>query len=75
MRKCSDPAYRRAMTVFNDPARWRLRAEEALALARQLGDPEARERLLRIAVSYDDMAVKATVAAQGSRQPATVAAE
>lgn len=63
------------MTVFNDPARWRVRAEEARTLAHQLGDAEARERLLRIAASYDDMAVKAAVAAPVSRQQAAAAAE
>lgn len=47
------------MTVFNDPARWKIRAEEARSLASQLADLDAREALLRIAAAYEEMAIKA----------------
>jgi hypothetical protein len=47
------------MAVFNDPARWKMRAEEARSLGSQLADLDARAALLGIAAVYEDMAIKA----------------
>ncbi len=57
--------YLTCMTVFNDPARWKVRAEEARMLASQLGDGDAREALLGIAIAYEGMAVRAVDSGKG----------
>ena len=41
------------------PEYWRDRAEKTLAMARDLSDGTARERLLRVARSYKRLAVRA----------------
>jgi hypothetical protein len=40
----------------NDPAYWQQRAEETRALADQLEDPAARQTLVEIALSYEQLA-------------------
>jgi len=42
---------------MNDPLHWLARAEEARALAKTMnGDPDAMQRMLDVAVSYDHIA-------------------
>ena len=42
---------------INDPAYWRVRAKEARRMAEQLADAFAKETVLDIARSYDNLAV------------------
>jgi len=42
---------------INDPAYWRERAEEARRIAEQLADAAAKQTMLEIANSYDNLAV------------------
>jgi hypothetical protein len=44
---------------MNDPEHWRLRAEEARALAAQISDPECKSMMLRIADDYEELARRA----------------
>ena len=46
-------------SIWNDPKTWRQRAEEARALADVMSDSGARENMLKIAESYEEMAKKA----------------
>jgi sugar (pentulose or hexulose) kinase len=41
---------------INDPAYWRERAEEARRIAEQLADAVAKQTMLEIARSYDNLA-------------------
>jgi len=42
---------------LNDPLHWHARAEEARALANTMEDhPDAKQRMLDVAVSYDHLA-------------------
>jgi hypothetical protein len=41
---------------LNDPAYWRSRAEEALAQAELLADPEERRQMLAIAQGFEQLA-------------------
>jgi hypothetical protein len=59
MRRFAESRYFARRIVFSDPARWKVRAEEARALASQLGDVDTREALRGIAAAYESMAVKA----------------
>jgi hypothetical protein len=43
-------------TPIDDPAHWRQRAEEARRMADQLADPEAKQAMLEIAASYEQLA-------------------
>ncbi len=47
------------MSILDDSARWRERAEEARTMADEMKDPEARRTLLEIAVSYGKLAERA----------------
>jgi len=42
---------------INDPAYWRERADEARRIAEQLADAVAKQTMLEIANSYDNLAV------------------
>ena len=44
---------------IDDPAYWRSRADEARAIADQLGDEDARRTMLEIAAGYERMAARA----------------
>jgi len=44
---------------INDPAYWRRRSEEARRIADQLGDPVAKQTMLDIAISYEQLAALA----------------
>jgi hypothetical protein len=44
---------------LNDTAHWKLRAEEARQLAENLGNPEAKASILKIASEYDNLALRA----------------
>jgi len=41
---------------FYHPEHWRERAQERLAMARQAKEPQDRERLLKVARSYERLA-------------------
>jgi hypothetical protein len=43
-------------SLINDPAYWRERAEEARRIAEQLADAVAKQTMLEIARSYDNLA-------------------
>ena len=49
----------RTLPIINDPTHWRQRAEEARRVADQLDDPIAKETMLAIAQSYEQLAVLA----------------
>jgi hypothetical protein len=46
-------------SLLNDPAHWRLRAQEAQLLASQLDDPVAKAATLKIAQEYERLAARA----------------
>jgi hypothetical protein len=46
-------------SLLNDPAHWRLRAQEAQLLASQLDDPVAKAATLKIAREYERLAARA----------------
>ena len=50
---------------INDPKHWRHRAKEARALAQQMGDPEAKRKMLKNADDYDRLAERAEERATG----------
>jgi hypothetical protein len=41
---------------IDDPAHWRQKADEARRMADQLADPEAKQAMLEIAASYEQLA-------------------
>ncbi len=45
--------------IIDDPEHWRQRAEEARGVAEQLDDPIAKQTMLDIARSYEQMAALA----------------
>ena len=45
--------------IANDPEHWRRRAEEARMNAKSIPDPDAKRRMLDVAVSYERLAEKA----------------
>jgi hypothetical protein len=53
--------------LLNDPAHWRLRAEETRLLASQLIDPEAKVTILKMADEYDRLAERALIRMQEER--------
>ena len=46
------------MNVANDPEYWRMRAEEARAIAVQMTDPHTEAGMLAIAQDYEKLAVR-----------------
>ena len=44
---------------FNDPKRWRRRAQKARVLAEQMKDETSKKLMLRIADDYDEIAIRA----------------
>jgi hypothetical protein len=48
-------------THIDDLERWRQRAEESRAIAKQMNDETAKEIMLRTAGIYDGLAVRASV--------------
>jgi hypothetical protein len=44
------------LSIFDDPAHWRERAQEARIIANQLKDPEAKLTMLDIAAGYELLA-------------------
>jgi hypothetical protein len=46
---------------FNDPAHWLKRAKEMRALADGIADPKAKERMIRIAEEYEQLAKQSEV--------------
>jgi hypothetical protein len=48
-----------AIERMHGPNYWRKRAEEFRIKAENMGDPEARESLVRIALYYDELARRA----------------
>jgi hypothetical protein len=53
------PQERTIPKLIDNPEHWQGRAEEVRALAEQMNDPEAKRTMLRIAESYDRLAVRA----------------
>ena len=53
--------------LFDDPAHWRARAEEARTLADQMHDDKSRKTMLRIAADYERLAKHADARAKGDR--------
>ena len=49
---------------FNDPKRWRRRAQKARVLAEQMKDETSKKLMLRIADDYDEIAVRAEILAE-----------
>ena len=47
------------MSHINDPKHWRHRAAEARAMAESLTDPEAKQRMLKVAADYEKLAERA----------------
>jgi hypothetical protein len=54
---------------LNSPAHWRKRAEETRRLANQLSDPVAKQTVMEIAQSYDELAAMAETRALGKPPP------
>ena len=52
-------ARERQMSHVNDPKHWRHRAAEARAMAEGLTDPEAKQRMLKVAADYEKLAKRA----------------
>jgi hypothetical protein len=52
---------------INDPGYWRERAREALRIAEELVDAAAKQMMLEIARSYDNLAVLAAAGAVPKR--------
>jgi DNA-binding TFAR19-related protein (PDSD5 family) len=46
-------------SIVNNPQHWRDCAEQVRAMVENVIDPGAKETLLKVAASYDDMAKKA----------------
>jgi hypothetical protein len=55
-----------ATPFINDSEHWRIRAEEARALADQMNDEPSKQTMLRIATDYDHLAERAALRAQGA---------
>jgi hypothetical protein len=41
---------------INDPKHWREKAEQAIALTKEMADPEAREAMLKVAEQHERLA-------------------
>ena len=55
-------------SIANDPKHWRMRAEEARALADKMSDQLSKEMMLGIAEDYDRLAERAEERAKRSPQ-------
>jgi hypothetical protein len=55
-------------SIVNDPKHWRMRAEEARALADKMSDQLSKEMMLGIAEDYDRLAERAEERAKRSPQ-------
>jgi len=47
------------LSFLNDPKHWRQRAEEALTIADQMNDLQAKAMLIRISYDYESLAKRA----------------
>jgi hypothetical protein len=54
--------------IFDDPKRWRQRAEQARALAEQMSDAASREMMLGIVKDYERLAEQAEQRAREERK-------
>ena len=54
-----------AAPQFNDPRYWHRRAEEARVLAEQMNGERNKERMLKVADDYDELAVRAAIRSIG----------
>ena len=54
-----------AAPQFNDPRYWHRRAEEARVLAEQISGERNKERMLKVADDYDELAVRAAIRSIG----------
>jgi hypothetical protein len=57
------------MSHINDPKHWRYRAEEAVAMAESLTDPEAKQLMLNVAADYEKLAKRAEERSAGVTRP------
>jgi hypothetical protein len=58
-----------AAASFQDPERWRQRAEQIRTLGNEMDDARAREMMLQIAHDYERLAVRAEERLARVRQP------
>ena len=54
-----------AAPQLNDPRYWHRRAEEARVLADQISGERNKERMLKVADDYDELAVRAAIRSIG----------
>jgi hypothetical protein len=54
-----------AAPQFNNPRYWHRRAEEARVLAEQTSGERNKERMLKVADDYDELAVRAAIRSIG----------
>ena len=54
-----------AAPQFHDPRYWHRRAEEARVLAEQTSGERNKERMLKVADDYDELAVRAAIRSIG----------
>jgi hypothetical protein len=54
--------------LFIDPEHWRQRAEKARVLAEQMSDETSKKMMLRIAEDYDNLAVRAAIRLDKTRE-------
>ena len=54
-----------AAPQFNNPRYWHRRAEEARVLAEQMSGERNKERMLKVADDYDELAVRAAIRSIG----------
>ena len=61
----------RLARTFDNPKRWRRRAEEAWAIAENFGDEQTRRIMRAMAVACDELAMRAEQRRQSKRERRT----
>ena len=54
---------------FNDPGHWLQRAKEMRTLSEGVGDDTAKQKMLRVAEDYEELAERAEARLRGTPQP------
>ena len=57
------------VSLADDPAHWRKRADEIRQLAEKMTDPKERETLLKLAAEYEKLAQRSADRAQNPKPP------